>query len=59
MNPMQFEWVKSQLKRISYEFSKLLQLFLYKKSFSTFYSFPDLLSPLVYTIVTIFRKYGV
>jgi hypothetical protein len=32
---LQLEWIKKELKYITYEFSKLLKLFLYKKSFST------------------------
>jgi hypothetical protein len=38
-NLMQLEWIKKELKWISYELNKFLKLFLYKKSFSIlFYS---------------------
>jgi hypothetical protein len=33
MNLMQLEWIKKELKSISYELIKFLELILYKKSF--------------------------
>jgi hypothetical protein len=33
MGLMQLEWIKKKLKWINYEFSKILELFLYKKPF--------------------------
>jgi hypothetical protein len=33
MNLMQLEWVKNELTWISYELNKILELFIYEKSF--------------------------
>jgi hypothetical protein len=36
MNLIQHEWIKNELKWITYESRKFLELFLYEKSFSIF-----------------------
>jgi hypothetical protein len=37
MSLMQLEWIKNELKWITYELNKTLELFVYKKSFLNYF----------------------